>query len=766
MIPSVGSLVTGSETATCSYRDEVDGMTDLVRQSGRGISYMALLIAVSTGTALPVWPQSLVDHSQIEEELALGLKNAVDRYCPVAGHDVGKLFAAERLQVDRMRRSPDASAWIVLGCLRVRLHLAGAIAHQGPEMPSGTSWHLGAINALSRVEPLDSAATTILGWLVLNEHFLESRVKLRVALRDAVSRGDHGIAAMRACAVLSREMTDMSEGGACSREALLAGVDSTWHLLELARRSAINGDTVAAISHFDLSLDAAAAIDWSYVSWHLGWFLEPEEQVAWDLLTDDTRAAWVRDRLAARDVRDGRPKGSRLVEHFSRLSYIDANFRVMVPRRELGRFRYAATPISTLREQDWIRSHWEPGLAAAKPFRFYQRGYPEYDDRAAVWMRFGEPARRIPWSGRDRERLPRIDPPALDQAAEVRRVDRPFSSNTREVWRYDLDGNTLLLHFEAEAFSASAEATRLVVGVLGRYLCDVDTVRCNLTMRATIPDKEGLPPERVTEIERYDLDHLSEATTKDDNSLRPEHQLRVVASLHRLWNSGIGPTRIVVPYAVRIRDLDRTGDSVVVALTLRQWGARSGVWREQQEVRRLLVPGASPSDAWITGYLEAPAIPDLSSWSVVAEQNASRRGRAWLDGIPALDGPDGIELSDLVAGDEAQGQRWMSTQGEQVVLAPLGNFSRNRPVVLTWQVRSRDALENVVTTIALARIDGRGAASPALEVTTTGQIDRGFSQFRRDLGIERLDTGTYRIELTLRLPDGRLLRRSKFINIV
>src|SRR5690606_17542244 len=115
----------------------------------------------------------------------------------------------------------------------------------------------------------------------------------------------------------------------------------------------------------------------------------------------------------------------------------------------------------------------------------------------------------------------------------------PFTSNLREVWRYDLDGGSLLLNFEGEQFDASQEATRLVIGVLGQYLCDVDVHRCNLTMRATTPNTP-LSVEHIIQLEDIDQEHLTEATTKDDNSLRTAQHLQTTASLYRLRDPATG----------------------------------------------------------------------------------------------------------------------------------------------------------------------------------------------------------------------------------
>lgn len=633
-------------------------------------------------------------------------------------------------------------------------------------MPPGTSWYRGALNALLQVRTHDDETADLIGWLVLSEDDPQPRAELQQVLREGVISGRYrGVGALRGCAVLSRQHPHAVDGAQCSRSALDRGIDSSWHLLELVRWLAEEGDTTAAVKHFDAALDAARdSSSWADIGWHLGWFLEPDEQAAWDSIPDALRATWVRDRLATRDVRDGRTPGSRLVEHFERLTYIETHFRHKLPKKNLERFRLAAIPVSTLRDQDWIRSLWEPGLAAAKPFRFHISRYPEFDDRAVIWMRFGAPTKRITWTGRDREPIKGIDPKPTGSAHERRRIERPYTSNIREVWRYDLDGQSLLLHFEAEEFDGSAEATRLVIGVLGHYLCAVDTYRCNLTARAAT-DGMALKVEQVAGIEAIDREHLAEATTKDDNTLRSEHHLSTAASFHRLWNPATGELVALVPWAVKLQDLRRSGDSAVVDVTLRQWDKVAGSWQEQRQTRRVILPHDASGDAWLTGQIVVPTAPTASSWSIVATQESSHTGRAWSDRVDPLTALDGLELSDLIAGDPAQGQAWQPTGGDQIPAAALGSFKHSTPLTLSWQVRSRAALDSVTTVITIYRIDHRGDDTPKLEVRFDSRLESGLHLFQRDLGVDRLENGPYRLALTLRLPDGRSLQRSTRINI-
>jgi hypothetical protein len=511
---------------------------------------------------------------------------------------------------------------------------------------------------------------------------------------------------------------------------------------------------------FEYAVEAARdSSDWAEIEWHLTWFLNPDEMTAWGQIGAGDRAGWVRDRFASRDIRDGKPRGSRLMEHFRRLEVADSQFRRAVPRSEWVRFDNAATPESGLMS-GWMIKYWEPGLAAAEPFRVVQNPHRGYDDRAAVWMRFGQPEARIHWTGTDRAAM-YGDPTMPEEEIErqLLQLPRHFASNTREVWQYRIDGQQLLLHFEAENFDGTTGAGRLVVGVLGHYLCDVDTYRCALTQQASTPGSTILvTPEKVATLRQDDRDAAIQATTRDDNSIRTEQSLHVVAELHRVRDPRTREPLALVPYAIRTTDLVRHSDSADVAITLRQWDPSKDELREVQQRRRLTLGRVGRRD-YVTGSLVVPSTLGVTAWGLTAEQHTSHRGRAWNDGRPTLAAGDPF-ISDLVLGARNQGQAWRTSSGEEVWLAPLGAFDRTQPIEMYWQLDHQGASLTAVTTIALYRTGLPDGEAKALEITERMTFDARLHEVIRSLDVGRLDRGSYRLELVVGLDDGRVLRRS------
>lgn len=711
---------------------------------------LAVVSAPAVPSALLQPPDSLTDVSRY--------RSALEAACPHdSPRDRSVLLADESRLSREAPRLNDAAAWHALACVRALLDLDNAIGREGLLMPLGMGWQEGATIALLRALQTDSvhtAAAELLGVIALEQ----TRPKQGEAVRDALARAVLGgavtPAAGRACARFEALAQSRERSAQCAAAGLAAGLDSTWMLLHLARLAAASSDTLATSRFFDAALRAAGeAAAWAEVGWHLRWFTEPDEWMTWDTLAMGGRPTWIRDRLASRDLRDGRSPGARLVEHFRRLDHAESLFLREVSRTQRGRAAVAAVaedvgPGKQPRDPDRMRFTSTPEVIAAYPYRYFVPWTDRFDDRGTVYLRFGEPTKRL-----------------------YARATEPDNYNVREGWLYAMGGQSLVLQFEGEYFDRSGEATRLVAGVLGNYLCDLDTTRCALVRKLQCfpppvgmrcsrdPEYSPLKVEEVATLRQRDEELIARATTTDDNSLRPTHQVATVAQFARVWDPRTLQPLAVVPYAFRLEDLERSGDSAVaIHLDIRQWSAARGEWMETAFDRHLRIRGRHDDDARLTGFSVVRSAPDVSAWALHASQGADRGGRAWDDRIVALDGGP-LRLSDLILGAASQGETWATTGGAVVPLGPLGAFDKDEPVALYWQVRSAATHENARITIALHKIGARGDARSALEMTLDGRVAAGLTEWQRDIGARQLDRGEYRIEVIVE-AGGVTARRS------
>lgn len=662
------------------------------------------------------------------------------------GEPASQLLERERLiSYDARSGATSTATWRELGCIRVKLDASGQSARDGVLMHAGTSWRQGAINAFLRVlhaEPADSVALTRLGQIILQDWYADSLGAIATAVLRGASRAPAEPGTLRACVISAQWVRDSSLAAGCADLGLAAGRDLTFHHIASARLAATVNDTAATTDHLERAAGAATTVDdQQLLRAVLQWFVTPDELTAFDSLKAPALRPFVRDVLARRDVRDGRAPGSRLVEHFHRLAYAEVHFPLMRPKAERARLQTLPATIilpdnlankyRVLRLRDGLTDAADPYNpnaknptdAPAQPWREYRRWQVDLDDRGIVHLRFGAPEQRIPFSG---------------------------SFLAREVWMYHIDGEKLLVSFEREDFTGTVQATRLVTGVLGDYFCDVDVRRCLETERALRGD---LRPENLVTIKRQDREFMATATTKDDNSPRTPKSIRVLAGAHTLWDPSTGAPVTLIPYAIRLSDLQRLpGDSLLapIALAARSWDAGAGLWRDSSLTRQLRVPRQSDGNAYVSGVLTLQGAAGLSSWSISVAQGTERSGRYHAERQPPLStGP--LALSDIVLGDPTQNLNWRA--GELAIpLAPLQGVERATPVSLYFQLRSTTARPDGVEVEVNVVRPATGSEARRVELTVRSRraLTRGLTEIRQELNVSRLEAGEYAIELVVR----------------
>jgi hypothetical protein len=567
-------------------------------------------------------------------------------------------------------------------------------------MSAGTSWAQGAINVMlealgmRRDQPV---AAEVLAILAMRAAEPSPRDAIAAAIRDAVTAGLSTPAVLRACTELALRREDTAGSRHCADEALSRGLDSTWQLLRLARLDARAHDSGAAQQLFERA--AATAHDSfsrAEIDWHLQWFLSPEERRQWLALPDSGRGPWVHDRLVERDVRDGQGQGARLAEHFNRLEYVEANFRLDVPQVLRNTLRTCC-----LRE--------------------YIRWQLDFDDRGVVYMRFGPP-----------------DLKAADAG----------------VWKYVIDGRPMFLEFIEEEFDGSSGDTRLDVGKMGPWWCSIDAERCFLYNLSQTP--HGFTEEMRAKLVAEDRAFVAEATTGDDNSPRGIPPIDLVSRVHRLWDPVTGAPIALVSYAIGIQNLGFMTDSdhavSAVTLRVRQWASGAKSLLDSTVAQGLEWPLPSSGKRYATGYLVVNSSERASGWSVTVQQSradlVTGSGRAWETGRPPL--TDGwLGLSDLVLGVAGQGVV-VNTGPRQILLAPLNTVTARDTVHLYYQVRADSLRNGMHTSVEIYSLDRPSTDKrPQLQIESTESMQPGLHEVDRTLLLTNLATGRYRLELSI-----------------
>ena len=713
----------------------------------------------------PVRNFPLVEHPGA----STALRQTVDKLCGDAGKldRDGLLSREDKISMDAHDSKASAATWISLGCVRGALEGDGALSRGGLEMVAGDSWALGGEHAMLealRIEPTNARAADVLATLVLDD--LDADAAAVAGVLKAYSSGVATPAVLRVCSEHSLRANDLPTTRKCALQALARGLDSTWHLLRLTRISFRENDTINGGKQFFAAV--AAAHDTGArgeVAWHLQWFLTPSELNAAQKVSGPAAGILVRDRMIERDVRDGQPAGARLAEHFKRLDYVLAHFRLHIPVRirKAGGLQLV-TPENRLKA-DSIRNFCEPGLLPAQPFRDYHRWQSEIDDRGVVWLRFGKPTRIV-------QAHPVCADTIIPDDLNNPKNNVP-ASNTREAWLYEIDGKGIVLNFESEKSTGSVEATRLVTGVLGSYLCGIDTIRCGLTNlsiaqwyathtnNGTKPATDMVQPEDVEHVRQDDRGFISIATTTDDNSPRGERNVQMMSHLHRLWDPLTGTPLAMVTYAVPTSELSVQSANgrrtTVIDLELRQWDAGTERWRDTSFARHFEIPDTSVKRPNLVGFFTVPSSPGVSAWSLVATQPDQRRGRVYdVSGGGLGAGP--VALSDLVLGVEEQGITW-SFHNVAIPLAPVQVLDRKNPISLYYQIKSDAVRGDLRTTVSLFGGKGTSPDSAALQVSFEQAVQRGVNEIAPTIDVSHLNTGHYFLEVRITDAAGVVVSR-------
>lgn len=671
--------------------------------------------------------------------------------CPAGGTlDRDALLATELQQGAAAVAANSVDGWLALGCTRALLSTLKGSSRSGPLMGSGDSWTQGAITTVLKVlelHPGDRRGADILAVFAMDESDPKSLAKVVTRLADAVSAGASGGPTLRACAELSLRVSRVDLTRRCATAALADGHDSTEHLLLMARLSAREHDSVRATDAFVRAAGAAHdTLAKLAVTWHLQWFLSPNERNVWASIPDTDRGNWVRDRLLTRDVRDGQAAGARIVEHFKRLEYVDSAFRLKVAKVMRN---------TMLRGPSTNRIGTDPDFPDT--WRDYTRWQLDLDDRGATWMRFGAPLKRV----------------YRDQQFPIQRsrdrIPGAPTGNAFEAWLYELDGKPLVITFAYEQFSGQVGPSRMVSGNIGDIYCGIESWRCTLGLRASSRGG-GVTMEQRQLVRQQDREYISEATTKDDNSPRGDKPIEVIARLHRLWDVGSAAPIAMVTYAVKAGDLaTQKGPNntkiTLIDFDLRRWDAITNAWQDTAFTRRLTLPDTSSKRSHLTGFVVSSSLPNVTSWSLVATQPDKRRGRMWDEITPPL-GRGAVALSDLVLGQEGQGVTW-TNRNTVIALAPLNAVDRAHLVSLYYQVRSERVVPRVHATVALYLVEsGVARAEAALKVGFDQALHAGVNEFSPSLDVSRLDHGSYQLEVQLADERGTIVsRRSVTLNV-
>lgn len=710
-------------------------------------------------------------------------------------------------------------AWYGLGIARLQAARAGMVMREGPLHPIGVSNEAGGGYALIRAVELDTTFGLAIDALARAPWGREgaSRGKERLPLlRRLQSR--LGGPALHAAALLELEGGSADTAVAWLEALRRAGSfphGLTDHLLARAYHRV--GRQRASEDAFMRGADDTLGISQATYRAEVAWVATPEELAEWDSLPPADRGAWMRRFWAGRDVAGGHPEGRRLQEHFDRMIHVMANYRLSLPQS--GRNRAAGTaatidpypetmvaelfkefpffnepstntPLSDVASSVTRAAMDARTIAGDLPFRLLKASEDVLDDRGLMYLRHGPP----------------------DKSA------RTTGGEAMELWLYDLPTGPQFLSFKEIDFDGQAGASRLVPTLMGTSmlarnqvchlkpsLCsfDADPSGANATVGIRGVD---CPPERpcpgiegqllvATGVRIEGLARVADEAARlssgvdlarersegmeaiktlgSTDGYRPTFALPVTPRVQLVGLRDHQADQGFAVAAIALAGADLWGHQLDAESTQRAYQLRvqlqavrrtDGARFDFDQMRTFMAPKEIAKGEYLTTVLAKPLPPGEYTASLIVTQPDGRGAVASLPRLRVPSGTGKFAISDLVLGRERSGTRWSHGQGE-VRMNPLNAVARAEQMSLYYQVEGLTDGESYAHRLELSRADDPAGEAPRLAVGFVLVATGERAEVTRDLGVGRLEPGSYRVRVTVTHGD-RMIEAVSWVRIV
>lgn len=588
--------------------------------------------------------------------------------------------------------------------------------------------------------------------------------------------------------------------------------------LEMARTIMAIGNAREAVATYWAGVEQVTPVAREMYRFDLSWITDSSNLAQFDRLPDTAVSSWLRRFWNARDAEAANYSGDRLVDHLRRWAVVLEKYRALSPwkdtffsRVEMG-FEYspgesilpeAFNPISgkkaacnamdaTMFEQLWRMQPSHDGDLRTRE--------PLLDHRGLIYLRHGEPQRRIDGAGASGGgllggpivRQAHLIPGASPQARGPRGLVLPWSAvrlgqapdrpngPTGESWIYGLDGAWHVLQFRGSVALGTYAATTLTQRTPTEWLNDP-------RIEATIPGMNYVRlTERINENQNSAMRKIdvpscfNEAVVIANQTRLDEHFF-----LDRDTDTppGLQPSNSVFQaFALGVAD-DHTGKALlafaVAAEILRSGadGANAALYPLQFHVvaydksadriiqidtlRTFATSGRLEPGHFLTAALELPLPAGTWHIAVRAQQpggavalNESRSIR--------IDNTSAVTLSDIVTGRSGN-PAWTATDNAPFPVNYPNGWYRGESAELFFEVRGVPENESYQTTVEIRPVPSKSAAVIRIRSTdrTTGPVTR----VRKSLGLEQLPPGRYALTVTVE-AGGKEASRSREILII
>jgi hypothetical protein len=578
----------------------------------------------------------------------------------------------------------------------------------------------------------------------------ETRSAIRLAAQaDSAGIPDTWLAFGR----MQRNIGNLDSALTAFRRYIASGGDHALGSLEEARTLSLLQKPMPALqAYLDGAMYAGSPTGRSAYRRDLRWVGSPVEMLVFDSLPRDSIGTWIVHFWSKRDATSLRDPGSRLIEHLRRWTYVFAHFQLPPTARGLPRsarllladsadLPRQAVPDAAVNSQSSMQTQpgTDPTLPEINPADLYAmsrldavvEGIDFVDDRALIYMRFGEP---------DKTGM---------AVAKVGGIPATLS------WLYAIGGDNLLFHFACEAYCVLTPFPRSLDGVVG-----LDTRYEALAGQLRMGHPSTILLDKLHSSIAHDL---RVGLTTDGFPPHFKHQLEPAAQFFAVG----APGRVLVVFALPGDKLEHMtlpdgGAGYPVVLRVIATNAAGQIAR-MDTTRRFRSDQPLAEGQYLFGLEELKLAP--GTWDVrllVTEAGLEAGGAIGRIGV-TIPSNARLALSDLVMGSEGSGLTWRSPAGADP-LNQLDAFSPKGSAELYYELHGARPNSIYQTDIAVKGV--YGDARGTVHLTFSEQAHGAVVRIRRSIGLDQLETGQYLVTVTVtEQGTGRTAVQRRYLNV-
>lgn len=529
----------------------------------------------------------------------------------------------------------------------------------------------------------------------------------------------------------------------------------------------------------------------------LGWVAGQDEIDVLDTLALPAVPAWVGQFWRERDALNLRAPNERLIEHLRRWVYAHENFLSHrpddVPANAEG---FGPQDQSSLFEVGAIAEVMTEVAGGIPAFRAYRRTQWELDDRGVMYLRHGEPTKRV----------------------------SSVAGPPNESWAYDLPEGRRVFHFLGSRALGTQSATTLTASLPldadmldaradldSRYALLADRIqrleaqaRTNQSLNAAQAREAGLEAaapgassgsalnaQSVTNaignqsMTRLGADVLWREAARNRGAIAaavatdgyPQHYRTSLDAIVQVYGVGFGQgetQRILTVFAVPGTKLvprrrPDGGPGVLYPINFRiiALDRGTGVIRQLDTTRTFLAPDTLKGDQHLSGLLELAVPAGAYQVRALVSQPGQEAGTGvGRDSVRIPANPRDMILSDLILGRPESGLAW-TYGGEKVPLNPLNAVPRGSGVELWYEVGGLAAGRKYSVTSTVRKAEDKPTARPQLQVAFDFTASAPYERVSRGLGLANLKPGAYVLSVSVEESGtDRQVRRERALNVL